>query len=127
MGSDRFIPTRRHRKRLKVSARWEHIAGLKLHPNLLINGLNSLIGLLFAAGAALFTAGCIGALWPDLLGCCAFMIAALFAVYTPQPLPFDAAVYATGFTLLGAVCFLLGALLLVLEAEIDARIGGLQP
>jgi hypothetical protein len=56
---------------------------------------------------------------PNLLGCIAFMMAALFAAYTPQPMSFDAAGYALVFTLVGAVCFLLGALLLMVEAVVD--------
>lgn len=57
--------------------------------------------------------------WINLLGCVGFMISAVFAVVLPGVDPERAVVLATianGFTLQGATCFFLGAILLWPEA-----------
>jgi hypothetical protein len=51
----------------------------------------------------------------NLLGCIAFMISAVFAFVPEQPFAFDAMTLSLLFTLLGAICFLVGALLLLPE------------
>ncbi|MEH6592491.1 MAG: hypothetical protein V7746_19655 [Halioglobus sp.] len=51
----------------------------------------------------------------NLLGCIAFMISAVFAFIPAQTLIFDAITVSLVFTLLGAIAFLLGALLLLPE------------
>jgi hypothetical protein len=51
----------------------------------------------------------------NLLGCVAFMCAAIFALVLPQAPAFDAVTLSLIFTLLGAAAFLLGALLLLPE------------
>jgi len=51
----------------------------------------------------------------NLLGCIAFMCAAIFALVLPQAPAFDAVTLSLIFTLLGAASFLLGALLLLPE------------
>jgi hypothetical protein len=51
----------------------------------------------------------------NMLGCIAFMISALFAFVPEWPFAFDAATLSLAFTLVGAICFLLGSLLLLPE------------
>ncbi|MEP6390262.1 MAG: hypothetical protein ABJ056_10105 [Halioglobus sp.] len=51
----------------------------------------------------------------NLLGCIMFMVAAVLALETPVPLLAEAAELSILFTLLGAICFFLGAALLLLE------------
>ncbi|QDU41125.1 hypothetical protein Mal4_54900 [Maioricimonas rarisocia] len=53
----------------------------------------------------------------NLLGCVGFMVSALFAVALPGPPDVTATTIATAFTLQGAVCFLIGACLLLPEAS----------
>ncbi|MEH6592422.1 MAG: hypothetical protein V7746_19305 [Halioglobus sp.] len=52
----------------------------------------------------------------NLLGCIAFMISALFAFIPAQSFSFDATTVSLVFTLLGAIAFLLGAMLLLPES-----------
>lgn len=51
----------------------------------------------------------------NLLGCVAFMISAVFAFVPPEPLAFDGLTIGVAFTLLGAVGFLVGSLLMLPE------------
>jgi len=53
----------------------------------------------------------------NLLGCLAFMISAFFAYVPRSPFPFDASVVSVVFTLLGAIGFLVGSLLMLPEAS----------
>ena len=53
----------------------------------------------------------------NLLGCVGFMISALFAVVLPGPADVTAGTIATAFTLQGAICFFVGACLLLPEAS----------
>ena len=65
----------------------------------------------------------------NLLGCVAFMISALFAFIPPWTPSFDAGTVSVTFTLVGALGFLLGSLLTLLEtakAEDPARGGKLE-
>lgn len=56
----------------------------------------------------------------NLLGCISFMLAANFAIILPGPAHPEMALLATAFTLLGALCFLLGSLLMLPETSIEA-------
>ena len=56
---------------------------------------------------------CVGGI--NLVGCLAFMISALFAFVPPQGFPFEAATLSLVFTLIGAISFFIGALLLLPE------------
>jgi hypothetical protein len=56
----------------------------------------------------------------NLLGCIFFMVSALFAFVTSHPAGFDAAGLSLLFTLLGAVGFFVGSILLLPEAASDA-------
>ena len=51
----------------------------------------------------------------NLLGCVAFMISAVFAFVPPEPFAFDAVTISVAFTLLGAIGFLVGSLLMLPE------------
>jgi hypothetical protein len=53
----------------------------------------------------------------NLLGCVAFMISAVFAFVPPQPPELDAAGISVTFTLLGAIGFLVGSMLMVPETR----------
>jgi hypothetical protein len=53
----------------------------------------------------------------NLLGCVAFMISAFFAYVPRTPFPFEAGVISVVFTLLGALGFLAGSLLMLPEAS----------
>lgn len=55
----------------------------------------------------------------NLLGCIAFMVSALFAFVPPKTPDFDAAGISLGFTLLGALGFLVGALLMLPETATE--------
>ncbi|NMF85212.1 hypothetical protein E1H13_18075 [Nodosilinea sp. P-1105] len=57
----------------------------------------------------------------NLLGCIGFMIAAVYALVLPRPLVADAVTLATTFTLLGAVFFFMGSLLMLPEAARSAN------
>lgn len=52
----------------------------------------------------------------NLLGCVAFMISAVFAFVPSKPFTFDALTISVSFTLLGAVAFLAGSLLMMPES-----------
>ncbi len=54
----------------------------------------------------------------NLLGCVGFMVAAVFAFVPSIPVSSDGAVLSAAFTLQGAVCFLVGAQLMLLEAYV---------
>ncbi len=51
----------------------------------------------------------------NLLGCVAFMIAAVFAFVPAPPAGFDGTTIGTGFTLIGGACFFIGSLLMLPE------------
>jgi len=51
----------------------------------------------------------------NLLGCVAFMISAVFALIPPEPFAFDSLTISIVFTLVGAVGFLVGSLLMLPE------------
>jgi hypothetical protein len=53
----------------------------------------------------------------NFLGCVAFIISALFAFVPPKAPGFDAATISVLFTFIGAVCFLVGSLLMLPEAS----------
>ncbi len=57
----------------------------------------------------------------NLLGCVAFMISAVFAFVPPKPLAFDALTISIIFTLVGAVGFLVGSLLMLPETARPAE------
>lgn len=57
----------------------------------------------------------------NLFGCVAFMISAVFAFVPPKPLAFDALTVSVTFTLLGAVGFLFGSLLMLPETARPAK------
>ena len=57
----------------------------------------------------------------NLLGCVGFMVSALFAFVPPQAPSFDAVTVSVTFTLIGAIGFLMGALLLLPETVIPAE------
>ena len=57
---------------------------------------------------------CVGAV--NLVGCLAFMASALLAFVPPHELPFDAMTASLIFTLIGAIAFFIGAILLLPEA-----------
>jgi hypothetical protein len=57
----------------------------------------------------------------NLLGCLAFMVSALFAFVPPRPPNLDAATISVAFTLLGALCFLVGSLLMLPEVAAPAK------
>lgn len=59
-------------------------------------------------------------------GCVAFMISALLAFVRPNPLFENLATYATVFTLIGAICFFVGAYLLWPEMSAEAQENGAQ-
>ena len=56
----------------------------------------------------------------NLLGCVGFMISAVFAVVLPTPPSFDAITISVWFTLLGAIGFLIGSLLMLPETDVPA-------
>ena len=56
----------------------------------------------------------------NLMGCCAFMASALFAFFPPGGPALDTLMISVAFTLVGAVSFLLGSLLLLAEAAVHA-------
>ena len=51
----------------------------------------------------------------NLLGCIAFLVSAVFAFVPPHPPGFDAVTWSLWFTLLGALAFMAGALLMLPE------------
>lgn len=55
----------------------------------------------------------------NFVGCVAFLISAVFAFVRPHPLIENLATYATIFTLIGAVCFFVGAYLLWPEMSLE--------
>lgn len=57
----------------------------------------------------------------NLLGCVAFMISAVFAFVPPEPFGFDALTISVIFTLVGALGFLIGALLMLPETARPAK------
>jgi len=57
----------------------------------------------------------------NLLGCVAFMISAVFALALPQSTSPDAATISVAFTLVGAVAFLLGSLLMLPETAVPTN------
>lgn len=57
----------------------------------------------------------------NLFGCAAFMGSALFAFVPPRPASFDAATISLAFTLLGALGFLIGSLLMLPETASPAK------
>lgn len=57
----------------------------------------------------------------NLVGCLGFMISAVFAVFLPQSPSIDIATISVFFTLIGAVGFLIGSLLMLLESAIEVR------
>ena len=59
--------------------------------------------------------------WINFLGCIAFMISAFMAFVRPNPILNNLATWATIFTLLGAVCFLVGAYLMWPEMGAEER------
>jgi hypothetical protein len=63
---------------------------------------------------------CVGGI--NLLGCIAFMASALLAFVPPHALPFDAVTPSLAFTLIGAIAFFIGALLLLPETA-AAKLG----
>jgi hypothetical protein len=63
----------------------------------------------------------------SVLGCVAFMISALFS-YVPQTaFSFDAATIAVMFTLIGAICFFIGSMLMLPETALSTKSDGLKP
>jgi hypothetical protein len=56
----------------------------------------------------------------NFVGCVAFMISAILAFARPDPILDNLAVYATIFTLIGAVCFFTGAYLMWPEMSVEA-------
>ena len=56
----------------------------------------------------------------NLLGCVGFMLSALFAFVLPRPPNFDAVTISVAFTLLGAIGFLIGSLLMLPETALPA-------
>jgi len=58
----------------------------------------------------------------NLLGCVGFMISAVFAVVLPTPPSFDAVTVSVWFTLLGAIGFLIGSLLMLPETARPAAV-----
>ncbi|CAA0125519.1 Uncharacterised protein [Halioglobus japonicus] len=56
----------------------------------------------------------------NLLGCIFFMVSALFAFVAPHPIAFNATTVSLLFTLLGAIGFFVGAVLLLPEAASEA-------
>ena len=60
----------------------------------------------------------------NLMGCAAFLISAAFAFVPPEAPGFDAVTYSLVFTLLGALAFLIGALLMLPEAAAGRSAGG---
>jgi len=63
----------------------------------------------------------------NLLGCVAFMISAFFAFVPKEAFHFNAALISVFFTLLGAVGFLAGSLLMLPEAGDAASNGSSSP
>jgi hypothetical protein len=59
--------------------------------------------------------------WINFLGCIAFMISAFMAFVRPNPILNNLATWATIFTLVGAVCFLVGAYLMWPEMGAEER------
>ena len=57
----------------------------------------------------------------NLLGCVAFMVSAVFAFVPPDPPSLDSAAISVAFTLLGALCFLIGSLLMLPETAAPQR------
>jgi hypothetical protein len=58
----------------------------------------------------------------NFVGCVAFLISAFLAFVRPDPLFDNVAIYATIFTLIGAVCFFVGAYLMWPEMSIEAKV-----
>ena len=57
----------------------------------------------------------------NLVGCVAFMVSAPFAFVTPRAPNLDAATISVAFTLIGALCFLFGSLLMLPETAAPAK------
>ena len=57
----------------------------------------------------------------NLLGCVGFMISALFAIYLPGPPNIEAVTVSVLFTLLGAIGFLVGSLLMLPETAAESK------
>jgi hypothetical protein len=57
----------------------------------------------------------------NLLGCVPFMVSAAFAFVSPEPPAFDAVTVSVAFTLVGAVAFFAGSLLMLPEAATSAK------
>ncbi len=58
----------------------------------------------------------------NLAGCVAFMIAAITAVYLPFSLPIPLETASVFFTLIGALCFFIGDLALMIEGAYADRV-----
>jgi hypothetical protein len=59
----------------------------------------------------------------NLLGCVGFMASALFSIVLPGPENATATTLAVAFTLQGAICFLLGSLLMLPETALESQSG----
>ncbi|TWT61751.1 hypothetical protein Pan54_24880 [Rubinisphaera italica] len=57
----------------------------------------------------------------NLLGCVGFMISAVFGIFLPGPANIDAATLSTTFTLLGAIGFFIGSLLMLPEMSTSTK------
>jgi hypothetical protein len=62
--------------------------------------------------------------WINFLGCVAFMVSAIVAFVRPNPIFDNLATWATIFTLIGAVCFLVGAYLMWPEMGAEEKADG---
>ncbi|MEP4485588.1 MAG: hypothetical protein ABJ013_08170 [Halioglobus sp.] len=92
---------RQHRKGIKAPLIWRELPkNVRFTPKN-ISDLNSWIGIIFAMGAGLFAAGCLGALCP---------------AYMPQFLATEANVNLTFFA--GSIPFTIAALLQLIQAEL---------
>jgi hypothetical protein len=58
-------------------------------------------------------------MFTNLIGCLAFMASAFFAFVPPHPFPFDAGAVAVAFTLIGAIGFFAGSVLMLPEAYFE--------
>ena len=67
---------------------------------------------------------CVSAV--NLVGCLAFMASALLAFVPPHAFPFDAVTPSLLFTLIGAIAFFIGALLLLPEAAASRIVAALD-
>ena len=130
-GSDHAWQSRHHRKGLSV---FEPLELLPLHVLIRLGlwmpkDLNWWIGVIFAFGSALFAAGSVRVIGTSLGGLqfsdpnVAFMISAFFAFVPKEAFHFNAALISVLFTLLGAVGFLAGSLLMLPEASDAASHG----